>query len=255
MLIYKNSEQGNWYSTTHEQKKYYALASFSQLHHPALGVVPHIYHPRLPSSCLTCAIPSSSSPELGLILHPLSYTLTYVRVCLWPLGHQLGTMHEQTTSHTCWCVPLHLICICLCVQANFLHPLTWIGSGIPQRGAHVVCLEHMSTHCAPATPSTCTSAAWRPRRASIHIVHVLCSCIRRSCILGCLGGGRSWPIVVRWLGSCRHKWREGDGGGASSLLGFGGIGVIILKSILTWHTRMDGWHDMSAILRWHCWHR
>ena len=154
-----------------------------------------------------CHPSSLSSTELGPMLHPLGYILTSVHVCLWPLGHQLGTMHEQTTSHTCWCVPLHLTCIRLYVQANFLHPLTWISSGIPQCGVHVVHLQHMSMHCAPATPSTCTSAAWRPRRASVHIVHVPCSCIRRSCIWGCLGGGHLWPIVVHWLGGCRHKWR------------------------------------------------
>ena len=156
-----------------------------------------------------CRPSSLSLTELGPILYPLGYMLTCVHVCLRLLGHQLRTRatHEQMTTHTCWHVPLHLKHIHLCVQANVMHPLTWIGLRIPHSGAHVAHLQHMSTHCAPATPSTCVSAPRRPRCASVHILDVPCSCIRRSCIWGCLGGGHWWPIVIRWLGSCRHRQR------------------------------------------------
>ena len=182
--------------------------------------------------------------------------LTCVHICLWTFGHQLETRatREQMTSHTCWRVPLYLRCIHICVQANVVHPLTWIGLGVRQCGVHAMRLQCISMHSPPTTPSTYASATWRPCRASLHILHAPCSCIRRSCIWGCLGGSCLWPIVVCWLGSCCHGWR-GEGGGALSLSGFGGMGVIVLKSMSTWHARMNRWHDTSAMSWWCCWHR
>ena len=81
LLMYNKSERGNQSSTTHEEE-HYTSASSSQPHHPAVAVIPHIYHSRLSSSCLTFAVPRP---------HPWQ---SWVRSCT----------HSAICSHVCMSV-------------------------------------------------------------------------------------------------------------------------------------------------------